>query len=109
MPAPAVIERTPAPVEKTQTSPVPLATLIPKISAPPLMPVRVRTRPQFQSASPPDETRAEQAETIINVAIGRIEVRATPAETASRQRQRSSGPRVMKLDEYLHQRSQGSQ
>jgi hypothetical protein len=47
-------------------------------------------------------------ETVVNVAIGRIEVRATPATTPRRERQ-ASGPKVMTLDDYVQQRSRGAQ
>lgn len=41
----------------------------------------------------------------IQVTIGRIEVRATPAALPARKER--SAPQVMSLDDYLRQRSQG--
>jgi hypothetical protein len=78
--------------------------LIPKISTQPFLPLNVRTRPIAPAREEHDEPAvAPLQETVINVAIGRIEVRATPAPAPKRER-RESGPKVMKLDEYLHQR-----
>jgi hypothetical protein len=47
-----------------------------------------------------------QPEPVINVTIGRIEVRATPASAPQPQKTRSAPP-MMTLDEYLRQRSHG--
>jgi hypothetical protein len=47
-----------------------------------------------------------QPEPVINVTIGRIEVRATPASAQPVQKPRSTPP-VMTLDEYLRKRSKG--
>ena len=105
----SVVERTTTPIEERQPTTAPLTTLIPKTSAQPLLPVNVKTRPNLQSRHAPDGTAAQVplTETIINVAIGRIEVRATPFESPRRERQ-SNGPKVMNLDDYLQQRSRGN-
>ena len=52
------------------------------------------------------ERPVSQPEPVINVTIGRIEVRATPASTPQSQKTRSTPP-VMTLDEYLQKRSKG--
>ena len=52
------------------------------------------------------ERPVSQPEPVINVTIGRIEVRATPASTPQSQKTRSTPP-VMTLDEYLQQRGKG--
>jgi hypothetical protein len=105
----SVAERTTAPLEERQEIKTSLTTLIPKVSMQPLLPVNVRTRPNLESRHSRDENGAQPSlnETIINVAIGRIEVRATPAESSKREHQ-AKGPKVMNLDDYMQQRSRGT-
>ena len=107
------VERPPAPSEqkhltitslKADLSSGESPALIPKIAAQPFLPLNVRTRPIAPAREEHDEPEvAPLQETVINVAIGRIEVRATSAPAPKRER-RASGPKVMNLDEYLHQR-----
>jgi hypothetical protein len=52
------------------------------------------------------ETAKAGSEPVVNVTIGRIEVRAVPAQSGST-RQRSEGPKPMSLDDYLRQREGG--
>lgn len=88
--------------------PAPLTTLIPRPGPELLLPQTLKARPDNLPPGGPDATEAEsrQSDTIINVSIGRIEVRATPAR-ARTEKQRNA-PQVMKLDDYLRQRSGGS-
>jgi hypothetical protein len=104
----AVVQSPNTPVHDRGEATPTLTTLVPKPSTERFLTQSVRKRPNLQFSNPPDETPSENSntETIINVAIGRIEVRATSAPGRS-ERQRS-GPRVMKLDDYLQQRSRGS-
>ena len=83
-------------------------TLVPKPTAHPLPSVSTKTRPGRPVVKPPvePEPAALPPETVINVAIGRIEVRATPAATPRRERQ--PVPKVMTLDDYVQQRSRGA-
>jgi hypothetical protein len=83
--------------------------LIPKISTQSLLPVNIKSRQNLDSkqATYQSANRVLPDETIINVAIGRIEVRATPSESKKREHQ-LKGPRVMDLDEYARQRSRGN-
>jgi hypothetical protein len=86
-------------------------TLVPKPAVQPLPAPHVRkTRNTPSLAQPSDEVQPAAAlppETVVNVAIGRIEVRATPTTTPRRERQ-SPGPKVMTLDDYVQQRSRGA-
>jgi hypothetical protein len=93
------------PTTAGQETSISLTTLVPKVSQQPFLPVNGKTLPSRQA---PYETTAplSLSETIINVAIGRIEVRATPSESSKRERQ-SNGPKVMNLDDYTQQRSRG--
>jgi hypothetical protein len=86
-----------------------VSPLIPKISTQSLLPVSIKSRQNLDSkqATYQSANRVLPDETIINVAIGRIEVRATPSESSKRERQ-PKGPRVMDLDEYARQRSRGN-
>ena len=102
-------------IENTEHVTNSFTTLVPKVETQPL-PVAAAARnlkhhPTRPQAAVPDEeqqqTPAPSSETVINVAIGRIEVRATPAPTTRRERQQ--GPKVMTLDDYLQQRSRGTQ
>jgi hypothetical protein len=52
------------------------------------------------------ERPISRPEPVINVTIGRIEVRATVAQTQTVHKPRSAPP-VMTLDEYLQKRSKG--
>jgi hypothetical protein len=101
-------ERTPLPLEERQQTITSFTTLIPKTSTQPLLPVNIKSRPDVHTSDVRDEavTDAPSHETVINVAIGRIEVRATSAPAAKRERQ-TSGPKVMNLDDYMQQRSRG--
>lgn len=98
-------------IENTEHVTNSFTTLVPKIT-PQSLPVRI---PKARSAQRPVDLPVEQEtappvaspETVINVAIGRIEVRATPAPTQRRERQQ--GPKVMTLDDYAQQRSRGAQ
>jgi hypothetical protein len=100
---------TTAALEERQETRTSLTTLVPKVSSQPLLPVGVKTRSNFASREAPFETAAQPASTenIINVAIGRIEIRATPSAGAKREQQ-SKGPKVMNLDDYMQQRSRGN-
>jgi hypothetical protein len=86
-----------------------ITPLVPKISTQSLLPVKIKSWHDVSSkqATYQSENRVLPDETIINVAIGRIEVRATPGESSKRERQ-LKGPRVMDLDEYARQRSRGN-
>jgi hypothetical protein len=53
-----------------------------------------------------EPTAPPKLESIVQVTIGRVEVRATPAPALLPQKERSAPP-VMSLDEYLRQRAQG--
>jgi len=110
---PAVVENAAPPttvalkeIQRTKPS---LTALIPKVSTQSLLPINIKPRPNVDSRHAPFETAAQvpPSETIINVAIGRIEVRATPGESLTRERQ-LKGPRVMDLDDYMRQRSRGN-
>jgi hypothetical protein len=82
------------------------AAMVPRVSAAVAMP-SLRFLPQ---TVPKNSTAAPEPkpEPTINVTIGRIEVRATPPPIQQPSEQRSA-PRVMTLEEYLRQRSQGGQ
>jgi hypothetical protein len=101
-------EKTPLPLEERQQTITSFTTLIPKTSTQPLLPVNIKSRPDVHTRDVRDEavTDPPSQETVINVAIGRIEVRATSAPAAKRERQ-TSGPKVMNLDDYMQQRSRG--
>ncbi|HEV7473376.1 MAG TPA: hypothetical protein VGN90_04950 [Pyrinomonadaceae bacterium] len=88
--------------------PATLTTLVPKSRAEAL-PQNARSRPRlsFRNAFDESATQPPPAETVINVAIGRIEVRATPADSVRRERQRTR-PKTMNLDDYQQQRSRGN-
>ena len=88
-------------------------TLVPKPSVQPLPSPHVRkARISPPLAQPTGDVQPSAAalppETVVNVAIGRIEVRATPPPTPRRERQ-STGPKIMTLDDYVQQRSRGAQ
>jgi hypothetical protein len=82
------------------------STIIPKVQPP--LTITVNRGPNAASGQVPFETAAQPplTETIVNVAIGRIEVRATSTESAKREQQ-AKGPKVMNLDDYMQQRSRG--
>ncbi|HEX2269017.1 MAG TPA: hypothetical protein VHH35_05765 [Pyrinomonadaceae bacterium] len=106
------IEQSSITIENTEHVTNSFTTLVPKVTPQQPLPALSR-RPR--AIAPPAETAAEEQdqaqttspETVINVAIGRIEVRATPAPTSRRERQ--NGPKMMTLDDYLQQRSRGAQ
>lgn len=84
-------------------------TLIP--NTPPRLIPTLKSRPHTPVPDLPSdaaEQPAPQPETVINVAIGRIEVRATPPSTPKRERQQN-GPKIMTLDDYVQKRSRGAQ
>ncbi|HKR12652.1 MAG TPA: hypothetical protein VJT15_11370 [Pyrinomonadaceae bacterium] len=105
------IEHSSITIENREHATNSFTTLVPKIT-PQSLPVRI---PKARSAQRPVDLPSEQEtappvtspETVINVAIGRIEVRATPAPAQRRERQQ--GPKVMTLDDYAQQRSRGTQ
>lgn len=105
------IEQSSITVENTEHVTNSFTTLVPKVTPQPLPATRnLKHRPFARPADTPDaeqqQTPAPPPETVVNVAIGRIEVRATPPPTTRRERQ---GPKVMTLDDYLQQRSRGTQ
>lgn len=97
-------------IENTEHVTNSFTTLVPKVAPQSLPALNRKHRPtQSQPAIPDEEqqqTTVQSPETVINVAIGRIEVRATPTTPPRRER---SGPKVMTLDDYLQQRSRGAQ
>jgi hypothetical protein len=104
------VEHSSITIENTEQVTNSFTTLVPKVMPQPL-PLR---HPKARSAQPRVDSAVEQEttitpspETVINVAIGRIEVRATPAATPKRDR--PHGPKVMTLDDYQQQRSRGTQ
>ncbi len=106
------IERSTVTIENTEQVSNSFTTLVPKVTPQSLPALR---NPKLRSAQLPVDSSVEQEtsppipaqETVINVAIGRIEVRATPADKPKRERQ--PGPKVMTLDDYMQQRSRGTQ
>lgn len=105
-----VIEHSSVTIENTQHVTNSFTTLIPNTTAQRLPALSIKSRPNTPLPVLSDEAEppAPPAETVINVAIGRIEVRATPAATSGRERQ-PAGPKVRTLDDYLQQRSRGAQ
>ncbi len=99
-------------IENTEHLTNAFTTLVPKVTPQSLPALNVKPRPTQSQVAVPDaeqeQTLTASPETVINVAIGRIEVRATPAPTTRRERQQH-GPKVMTLDDYLQQRSRGTQ
>lgn len=106
-----VIERPSVTLQNTQQVTSSFTTLIPNTSAQPLPAFNFKSRAKTPPSDLPIEAEPPTPptpETVINVAIGRIEVRATPATTPRRERQQN-GPKVRTLDDYLQQRSRGTQ
>jgi len=105
-----VIERPSVTIENTQQVTTSFTTLIPNTTAQPLPALNLKPRSKTALPDLPSEAEPPPStpETVINVAIGRIEVRATPATTPKRERQQH-GPKVRTLDDYLQQRSRGTQ
>jgi hypothetical protein len=102
-----VVERPAATSSERQETTDSLTTLIPKISTQPPLHISINAQHNSNfSQVTQDTAQLPLTETIVNVAIGRIEVRATPIESSKRDRQ-SKGPRVMNLDDYMQQRSRG--
>ncbi|MEK6321039.1 MAG: hypothetical protein AABN33_05090 [Acidobacteriota bacterium] len=103
-----VVQRITETIEKDQSTPAPLTTLIPRPGAELLLPPTHKARSNLLPSAP-NATGADGPlpETIINVSIGRIEVCATPPKATRPEKQRNA-PQVMNLDEYLRQRSGGS-
>jgi hypothetical protein len=103
-----IIERVTGIAEKTAAVSDARRTLIPKsIAAPPLV-ANFNKRSKPQSAPIVQEPDTLPPETVINVTIGRIEVRATPPAAPKPARQRGASS-VMGLDEYLRQRNGSSE
>jgi hypothetical protein len=105
-----IVERTTAPLEqRPQQTSAAFTTLVPKPAPSSPFTVKVKPRPNMPT-SDAHETSADlpAAETVINVAIGRIEVRAISQPAAKRERH-PSGPKLMSLDDYVQQRSRGTQ
>ena len=102
-----VIERPTVTSSERQETTDSLTTLIPKISTqlPRHISINAQHNSNFSQLTQ-DTAQLRLTETIVNVAIGRIEVRATPVESSRRDRQ-SKGPKVMNLDDYMQQRSRG--
>lgn len=104
------IEQSSITIENTEHVTSSFTTLVPKVAPQSLPALNIKHRQTQPQPAIPDEeqqqTTASSPETVINVAIGRIEVRATPAPSQRRERQ---GPKVMTLDDYLQQRSRGAQ
>jgi hypothetical protein len=102
-----IIERVTKIGEKTTAVSDARRTLIPKpIAAPPLVP-NFNRRPNPQPVPFVQEPDTLPPETVINVAIGRIEVRAAPPPEPKPERRRGASS-VMGLDEYLRQRNGNS-
>ena len=102
-----VIERPTVTSSERQETTDSVTTLIPKISAQPPLQISISAQRNSNfSQVTQDTAQPPLTETIVNVAIGRIEVRATPIENSKRDRQ-SKGPKVMNLDDYMQQRSRG--
>lgn len=105
------IEQSSITIENTEHVTNSFTTLVPKVTPQSIPALNLKPRPTTPPAAIAGEEQ-EQApttspETVINVAIGRIEVRATPAPKPRREREQ--GPKVMTLDDYLQQRSRGTQ
>lgn len=100
--------RAPAAFNQRQASTL-LTTIVPNIVTIPF-PISTKSRSDKSSSGPGDMVADDLPgpETVVNVAIGRIEVRATSPASPKRERQ-PSGPKVMTLDEYVQQRSRGTQ
>jgi hypothetical protein len=104
------VERTIAPLEqRPQQTSAAFTTLVPKPAPSSPFTVKVKPRPNIPT-SDVHETGADlpTPETVINVAIGRIEVRAISQPATKRERP-PSGPKLMSLDDYVQQRSRGTQ
>ena len=83
--------------------------IVPKTRTIPL-PLNVKSRLIKPINAAPSEVAIDPVapETVVHVAIGRIEVRATTPASTKRER-RAGGPKIMTLDDYVQQRSRGSQ
>ena len=103
-----VVEQIVEPFEKQQSTRAPLSALIPKPGQERARTV-VKAQTNIMKQDGPEMVAADvsRPETIINVTIGRIEVRATPAQPSKPER-RPSAPQVMSLDDYLRKRSGGN-
>ncbi len=96
-----ITSETPSSSLYTQKSDNSIVTAV-RVSSP-----RYQSRAEQLAMGQREETAESSLSTpIIQVTIGRIEVRATPPTTTHPQRQRS-GPLVMGLEEYLAQRAKG--
>jgi hypothetical protein len=67
---------------------------------------RIVVAPQAAPYRPPDEAPAGQADAapVVNVTIGRLEVRAMPAAATAKPRSERHGAQPMTLDDYFKQR-----
>jgi hypothetical protein len=105
------IENSSLTIENTEHVTNSFTTLVPKVTPQSLPALNSKHRPTHAQTPVPgkeqQQTPATPRETVVNVAIGRIEVRATPAPAPKRERQQ--GPKVMTLDDYMQQRSRGAQ
>jgi hypothetical protein len=102
--------QSPPSFEQEQQITASFTTLIPKTSTQPLLPVNIKPRAKVHQPDTPEETPVSappSTETVVNVAIGRIDVRASQTASPKRERQ-TAGPRVMTLDDYVQQRSRGA-
>ncbi len=104
------IEQSSITIENTEHVTNSFTTLVPKVTPQSLPALNLKPRPITLPAEIPGEEQQQASttspENVVNVAIGRIEVRATPAPTPRREHQ---GPKVMTLDDYVQQRSRGAQ
>jgi hypothetical protein len=99
-PVSVTISPTTLPIEPIQPS-----VRAPFVPPPSLEPATPRTSIPAISTPPHVQTNP-QPDPVIQISIGRIEVRATPASGPATTRQKAATP-VMSLDQYLRQRSRG--
>ena len=103
----ATRDSVPSPQPRTQTAEPP-ETRRPRIEVSP----NIIAQPQIAPYAEPKALPIQQAaavtepQPVINVTIGRVEVRATTSQPRVRQSGRAQSP-VMSLDEYLRQRKEG--
>jgi hypothetical protein len=95
-------------IDKRDPAPNRLVTLTPRPNADLKLPA-INNRRAGLSAQREENAAGPEisaSETIVNVSIGRIEVRAVPPKAVSPERARNT-PHIMNLDEYLRQRLGG--
>ena len=102
--------------ESANTSPLPIDTSVFESLDPTLsMPQQVTATPWRETRSQPVHWRRRpspgptEPEPSINVTIGRIEIRAVPADTRKTNATRRSESPVMPLDEYLRKQRRGAE